>query len=126
MEGGIKNKVIEKLVGNPMLRNIIFKANKKRINQKDEPYILKIERVTLISVSPSKRLLNRVVCGSMHTGSLFAHMFVGPCKETYLSSFNQIHFFIPTSFERIKITQSVIHDRWEIPIKSFSRKIWSV
>ena len=30
-----------------------------------------------------------------------AYMLVGPCKETYLSSFNQIHISIPTSFERI-------------------------
>ena len=29
-----------------------------------------------------KKLQDRVVCGSVYTGSLFVHMFVGPCKET--------------------------------------------
>ena len=34
MEGFIKNEVIEKLVGHPMLLNIIFKANKNKSKSK--------------------------------------------------------------------------------------------
>ena len=55
-----------------------------------------------------QKLHDRVVCGSVHTGSLFAYMFVGPCKETYLSLFYQIHIPIPTSFEKIKIFLCVV------------------
>ena len=75
-----------------------------------------------------KKLHNRVVCGSVHTGSLFAHMFVGPCKETYLSSFNQIHISIPTSFERRKKEKNIYMCSWEIlkPTFLFNERVITI
>ena len=54
MEVGLKNEVIGKLVGGPVLLNIIFKANEIRMDPKDEPCILNIEQVTLIFVRKSQ------------------------------------------------------------------------
>ena len=52
--GGIKIEVIEKLVRDPMLLNMIFKANEI----KNKSCILKIERVTVIFMSEVGQNLN--------------------------------------------------------------------
>ena len=45
-EGGEgKNKVIEKMAGDPMLLNIFLKLIKIRMNPKDEPCILKLSEL---------------------------------------------------------------------------------
>ena len=43
-----------------------------------------IEEKEIWNKSSSKQVHNTVVCGSVHTGSLIAHRFVEPRKETYL------------------------------------------
>ena len=58
MEGGIKIEIIKKIVRDPMLLNMIFEAIKIRINQEDEVFILRIERVTVIFVSQFGQNLN--------------------------------------------------------------------
>ena len=46
-----------------------------------------------------------VVCGSVHTGSLIAHMFLEPHKETYLYFIKySLHVAIPTS---LRINENV-------------------
>ena len=50
-EGGIKMGVIKKVAGELKLQNMIFKAHKIRLNPKDEPSILKIDRVIVLFVT---------------------------------------------------------------------------
>ena len=67
-----------------------------------------------LAIDPLTNKHDTVAGGSVHIGSFFAHMFVGPCKVTYLWSFNQILISNPTSLWNNKIFM------WKV--QKFSKK----